>query len=464
MVMRGLIIRSPRIEKIIEGEKTWEIRGSNTKTRGTIALIRSGSGLVVGTCKLVDVVGPLSPSGFKRNAARHCVKVRAPGNHLPYKKTYAWVLSDATPLKKPRPYQHPQGAAIWVNLPPGVSRRVFASISRAAVKKGCRALSGWSNRKISEGYVILSEAVTSSKAISRSTGETILRYVSSAQESAARSSRKITDSVAISLNAILASDFSRSMEAWLGGVFNEGMPSVYDKAMDTVYNATHAGGGHLHRLFDGSHSLLGMWDKIGDAKPDDTLLQEMIGYTTALGKDLSSSVGVPLFDLSKSSYDRAANALNQTFHVPMSWFSDILHVNATELIGTSIGTIAVALHWNDKQVEEFSRLAGSLGISAIAAANPTLAVVTLATLAKSYVDARQEAAFGTFVKGLAQGGVGTAAFLATAAAIGGPAWIGLIAGTCMATVVHKSMGTLQLIEISAFVERSMKRELPELGH
>jgi len=459
--MKGLMIRSPWIEKILEGEKTWEVRGSNTKTRGTIALIRSGSGLVVGTCKLVDVVGPLSPSEFKRNTPRHHVKVRNRGNHLPYKKTYAWVLSDAISLKKPRPYKHPRGAAIWVKLSPGVSRKVFVSISRTAFRKGCRAISGWSNRKISEGYVILSEAVTSSKAMSRSTGDAFLRYVYSAQESAARSSRKITDNVAIFLNAILASDFSRAMEAWLGGVFNEGIPSVYDKAVDAVYNATHVGGGHLHRLFDGSHSLWGMWDKVGDAKPDDTLLQEMIGYATALGKDLSSSVGVPLFDLSKSSYDQAANALNQTFHVPISWFSDILHVNATELIGTSIGTIAVALHWNKKQVEEFSSLTGSLGISAIAAANPTLAVITLATLAKSYVDARQEATFGMFVKGLAQGGVGTGAFLATASAIGGPVWIGLIAGTCMAAVVHKSMDAIQISEIREFVETSMKRVSPE---
>jgi hypothetical protein len=42
--MKGLIVKSPWIELILEGKKTWEIRGSNTKIRGPIALIKSGSG------------------------------------------------------------------------------------------------------------------------------------------------------------------------------------------------------------------------------------------------------------------------------------------------------------------------------------------------------------------------------------------------------------------------------------
>ena len=44
-VTKGLMIKSPWIDKILAGEKTWEIRGYTTETRGTIALIKSGSGL-----------------------------------------------------------------------------------------------------------------------------------------------------------------------------------------------------------------------------------------------------------------------------------------------------------------------------------------------------------------------------------------------------------------------------------
>jgi len=114
--MKGVIIRSPWIEMILSGEKSWEIRGSNTKIRGKIALIRSGSGLVVGRCELVDVVGPLTLAKYQRSTSKHRVS-RRHTSELPYKSTYAWVLKNAKRLRTPIPYEHPQGAVIWVNLP-----------------------------------------------------------------------------------------------------------------------------------------------------------------------------------------------------------------------------------------------------------------------------------------------------------------------------------------------------------
>ena len=130
--MKGLTIKSPWIEKKLEGKKTWEIRGSNTNIRGTVALIRSGSGTVVGTCELVDVVGPLSLATMRKNTRKHGVKPALIGNKLPYKKTYAWVLSQVRMLKSPVPYKHPTGAVTWVNLTPQVTKKV---LSKEAVRK-----------------------------------------------------------------------------------------------------------------------------------------------------------------------------------------------------------------------------------------------------------------------------------------------------------------------------------------
>ena len=120
--MRGLLIKKFWLEKILEGEKTWEIRGSNTHIRGRIGLIESGSGLVKGTCDLADVKGPLSLTELRRNVSKHMTSLSELRKPSRYKKTYAWVLKDAKALRKPVPYEHPQGAVIWVKLADSVSR------------------------------------------------------------------------------------------------------------------------------------------------------------------------------------------------------------------------------------------------------------------------------------------------------------------------------------------------------
>ena len=322
----------------------------------------------------------------------------------------------------------------------------------------------WGGRRISGGYELLSQGMTHSKKLGAAAGERILGNVVSGYQAVSKTPQTLGNHAAIFVNAILASDFARHMDSWLGGMFNEGIPSMYDTAVDAVYNATYEGGGKLHRLFDGSHTLWGMWEKVRGASPDDTLLQEVTGYATALVKDLSSSIGLPLFGLSKSSYDQVAGFLNSTFNIPRSWFADLLHVNATELVGASIGAIAVALNWNKKQVREFSSLAGSLGISSIASANPALAVLGLAVLAKSFADARQKKDYAEFVNGLATGGAGTGAFLAAASAVGGPVWVGLLAGTCAGVVVHKAMDTVDIYQINAFIEESLTRAVTYGGY
>ena len=56
---KGLVIKSPAIDKILLGIKTWEMRSKSTQVRGPIALIKKGSGQIVGIANLVDVKGPL---------------------------------------------------------------------------------------------------------------------------------------------------------------------------------------------------------------------------------------------------------------------------------------------------------------------------------------------------------------------------------------------------------------------
>jgi hypothetical protein len=125
MELKGLLIREKFVGWILDGLKTWEIRGSATKIRGPIALIKSGSGTIVGTCELFGVVGPLTLRQLRANAHRLNVKPSELEGPLYYgDHTYAWELDHVRRLKKPVPYTHPSGAVIWVKLPGRTIRRL----------------------------------------------------------------------------------------------------------------------------------------------------------------------------------------------------------------------------------------------------------------------------------------------------------------------------------------------------
>lgn len=110
--MKGLIIKQPWIDYILDGKKAWEVRGSKTHIRDKIEFIQSSSGLVVGSCEIVDCK-ELTLKDYKNNVDKHNIQ---DVDSLPYKRTYAWIIANAKRYETPRRYKHPNGAIIWVNL------------------------------------------------------------------------------------------------------------------------------------------------------------------------------------------------------------------------------------------------------------------------------------------------------------------------------------------------------------
>lgn len=108
--MKGLIIKKHWGEKILKGEKLWEIRGSNTSYRGETQIIFSGTNLIYGTANLVDTKR-MSTLDLHFYFPKHLVT-----DEVSYLKPWAWIFEDAKFFDKPIPYTHPQGAVIWVNL------------------------------------------------------------------------------------------------------------------------------------------------------------------------------------------------------------------------------------------------------------------------------------------------------------------------------------------------------------
>jgi hypothetical protein len=106
-----LIIKEPWLELILEGKKTWEIRGTRTKKRGVIHLARSGGGsIILGSALLTDCIS-LSREELKKNKDKHCIPDM---RGIDYSTIHAWVLKDVRRYKKPLQYKHARGAIIWV--------------------------------------------------------------------------------------------------------------------------------------------------------------------------------------------------------------------------------------------------------------------------------------------------------------------------------------------------------------
>ncbi|MCK1625403.1 ASCH domain-containing protein [Bradyrhizobium sp. 160] len=117
--LKGLIIDRPWIDLILAGEKTWEMRARATKHRGLVALVRKGSGEVVGAAQLIDTRA-CNLADYRKFEQFHRVPgtdQRAAVANWPV----AWILSSVRKLELPVSYEHKRGAQSQICLSPAES-------------------------------------------------------------------------------------------------------------------------------------------------------------------------------------------------------------------------------------------------------------------------------------------------------------------------------------------------------
>ena len=217
------------------------------------------------------------------------------------------------------------------------------------------------------------------------------------------------------------------LDQWTRTVFASGPATRYDKALDQVYNALGEHGAD-HRLFDGSHDLVGAWKTIAKAFPDEGWLQRAEGYVSALWKDMATPKGIPVVTWDKQAFDAIVGFLNETLGISRTWVKDMATFTATEFIGAVLGALALLLSWNKAEIRRFSEIVGSLGLSALVGANPLMVMVTIVGLAKCFHEARHGAGFKRVVSGGGRGMVGTTAILGASRLMPAPAWVTLMLG------------------------------------
>jgi hypothetical protein len=105
------------VDKVLSGEKTWELRRTNCTKRQVIGLIANGTSAIQGQVRVVDSF-PLSPELFRDNMDKHCYDGDI---YAKYPKPHAWVFADPKRYRKPYHVNKPGAAQGWVILTnPGV--------------------------------------------------------------------------------------------------------------------------------------------------------------------------------------------------------------------------------------------------------------------------------------------------------------------------------------------------------
>lgn len=237
-------------------------------------------------------------------------------------------------------------------------------------------------------------------------------------------------------------NFAKGLDLWMRSAFVAGPASIYDRAMDLNYIATHIGGGY-HRLFDGGHDLVSAWKACREAGGN-SLTEDMTGYVHALWKDLVTPMGLPVFTVDQVSFNELAARLSDSFSINSVWLKDAISVTATELLGTVTGVLALSLNWNSDDRHKFAGLVGSYGVSALASANPLLAVLSLVCLARAFQQAKIMEDRSRVFSSAVRGGIGSCAILAAMSALSGPAWIGLMVGICCSVLARRAYDRAEL--------------------
>ena len=122
--MSVLVIKPHWLEMILQGIKTWEIRGSVIKKHvgKVIYLVASGTSTIYARVKFEDCHGPLTKHVWIANVERHCV----PGDTLPYGvSTYAWQFGELEVATHPIEFARKDGAVKFENVL--IPRKVLTS-------------------------------------------------------------------------------------------------------------------------------------------------------------------------------------------------------------------------------------------------------------------------------------------------------------------------------------------------
>lgn len=235
--------------------------------------------------------------------------------------------------------------------------------------------------------------------------------------------------------------------------------TAYDKALDSEYLKTNIGGGD-HRLFDGGHDIFNAWDKVKNALPNDSFDQEVVGYVSALWKDVTTVKGLPFTTVNKDTFDSWVNTTSELIPgMDRKYLYDLLSFDAYELLATAIGAVSVIFALKNEDQEKLADLLASMGIISILSANPIMGIFVIGTSAFAYTKKKMEFDKSAFAKSA----IVTSSSMALFSILGMPILFELVIVAVATKVLRKKvLDNEQLIEdikkqVKEFSENQLKK-------
>ncbi|MCY4623949.1 MAG: hypothetical protein OXC99_02975 [Chloroflexi bacterium] len=187
----------------------------------------------------------------------------------------------------------------------------------AAARRSVRAASQGATARVSAaGATGKAASATAARVAGRSSG----RAASAARATLEKATQAALDLVGTA-QGLLASNLAVDLNDLMQGMV-KGTATIYDKAMDATYIATHEGGAN-HRLFDGGHTLSGAFSAGHNASADDGIVQEALGTLRGLLRDGTTTMGLPIVTWNKATFDYVTIVMESSLRVPKEWFYDL---------------------------------------------------------------------------------------------------------------------------------------------
>ena len=170
------------------------------------------------------------------------------------------------------------------------------------------------------------------------------------------------------------------------------------------------------------HTIAGAFQAVRGASTEESIIQEGLGFVQGMFRDRRRQ-GAAAGELGQGDVRPSRRLHGVAVYVGRDWFYDLNSYTSAELVGGSIGILAVVFQWNRADTESFSRMVGSMGVAAVISANPLLLVIMVVAFARAFQRSRMDSQYGDLVDGSVRGAVvATLTIFAVAqvAMVGGP--------------------------------------------